>query len=266
FERLLAGIQKDDAVRAMVFTSAKPDAFVAGAKIDFLQTLKTASEATAVARLAQAGFNRLDAFPKPVVAAIHGSCLGGGLEWALACDYRIASDSPQTALGQPEVQLGLIPGGGGTQRLPRLIGTPTALDLILTGKTVRPSKARRLGLVDEVVPRPILLQVAIQRAQELASGKRRLERNLRSFAAAKPGVAGFLKGLTNKDLWSQLALEDNPLGRRGLFEQARKERPEKNPGKYPAPLKAPGTVRAGIEHRPAEGSKRGAQVFGRPGR
>ena len=103
--------------------------------------------------------------------------VGGGLEVVLACTYRVATDDRRTQLGQPEVQLGLIPGAGGTQRLPRLIGIAEALDLILTGKSVRASKARRLGLVDEVVPRPILLQVARRRAAELASGELRPDRS-----------------------------------------------------------------------------------------
>ncbi len=156
FATLLSRAEKDPAVKAVVFISGKKDNFVAGAKIDALQAIKTAADASAASRQGQQGFDRLDAFPKPVVAAIHGACLGGGLEWALACDYRIATDSPKTTLGLPEVQLGLIPGAGGTQRLPALIGAQAALDLILTGKNVKPSKAKKLGLVDEVVPVPIL--------------------------------------------------------------------------------------------------------------
>jgi 3-hydroxyacyl-CoA dehydrogenase/enoyl-CoA hydratase/3-hydroxybutyryl-CoA epimerase len=262
FDRLLDRAVKDAEVQAVVFTSGKKDNFIAGAKIDLLQAMKREEEAAQLSRQAQQGFDRLDAFAKPVVAAIHGSCLGGGLEWALACDYRIATDAPQTSLGFPEVQLGLIPGAGGTQRLPRLIGTPAALDLILTGKTVRPSKARKLGLVDEVVPKPILLSVAIQRARELASGKRRVERSHRFHSVGKHGLTGFLQGLTKKDLWSELALEDNPLGRRVLFEQARKQVLKKTKGKYPAPLKALEAVRAGLEHGIEEGLKLEAKSFG----
>ncbi len=262
FDRLLNRALKDAEVQAVVFTSGKKDNFVAGAKIDFLQTVKRVEEAVQLSRQAQQGFDRLDAFAKPVVAAIHGSCLGGGLEWALACDYRIATDAPQTGLGFPEVQLGLIPGAGGTQRLPRLIGTPAALDLILTGKTVRASKARKLGLVDEVVPKPILLAVAIQRARELASGKRQVERSHHFHSVGKHGLTGFLQGLTKKDLWSELALEDNPLGRRVLFEQARKQVLKKTKGKYPAPLKALEAVRAGLEHGIEEGLKLEAKSFG----
>ena len=100
--------------------------------------------------------SRVETLPKPVVAAIHGACLGGGLELALACHYRVATDHPKTQLGLPEVQLGLIPGAGGCQRLPRLIGARAALDMILTGKSERGAKALRLGLVDELVPPSIL--------------------------------------------------------------------------------------------------------------
>ena len=106
---------------------------------------------------------RLAALPFPTVAAIHGACLGGGLELALACRRRVATEHPKTRLGLPEVQLGLIPGLGGTQRLPRLIGVPDALDLILTGKQVDARKARRLGLVDDTC-HPADLRTAAERA------------------------------------------------------------------------------------------------------
>src|SRR5439155_899108 len=115
-------IEKDPEAKAVVIISGKKDSFIAGAKIDFLSTLKTAEEALEASRRGQEGFDRLEQFSKPVVCAIHGSCLGGGLEWAMACRYRVATDSPKTSLGQPEVQLGLIPGAGGTQRLPKLVG------------------------------------------------------------------------------------------------------------------------------------------------
>ena len=131
FTALMARAEKDPTVKAVVFLSGKKDSFIAGAKIDFLQTMRTAEEATAASRAGQREFDRLEAFPKPVVAAIHGACLGGGLEWALACTYRIATDSPKTTIGLPEVQLGLLPGAGGTQRLPALIGAQAALDIIL---------------------------------------------------------------------------------------------------------------------------------------
>jgi 3-hydroxyacyl-CoA dehydrogenase/enoyl-CoA hydratase/3-hydroxybutyryl-CoA epimerase len=265
FSALLARAERDPVVRAVVFISGKKDTFVAGAKIDFLQTLKTAAEATATSRQGQQGFDRLDAFGKPVVAAIHGACLGGGLEWALACDYRIATDSPKTNLGLPEVQLGLIPGAGGTQRLPALIGVQAALDLILTGKNVKPAKARKLGLVDEVVPAPILRTVAIRRARELAASTLRVERphgqGLKAVGQGK-GLGGFLKGLANTELWTEVALTDNPLGRKVLFDQARKQLLKKTRGKYPAPERALEAIRIGLESGRAAGLEAEARFFG----
>jgi 3-hydroxyacyl-CoA dehydrogenase/enoyl-CoA hydratase/3-hydroxybutyryl-CoA epimerase len=267
FASLLTRAEKDPAVKAVVFISGKKDGFVAGAKIDFLQTIKTAAEATAAARQGQQGFDRLDAFPKPVVAAIHGACLGGGLEWALACDYRIATDSPKTTLGLPEVQLGLIPGAGGTQRLPALIGVQAALDLILAGKNVKPAKAKKLGLVDEVVPAPILRTVAVRRARELAEGmkvERPRGQGLKAVAqqGRKGGLGGLLLGLANKEMWAEVALEDNPVGRKVLFDQARKQLRKKTRGKYPAPEKALEAIRIGVESGRAAGLEAEARFFG----
>ncbi len=266
FATLLSRAEKDPAVKAVVFLSGKKDNFVAGAKIDFLQTIKTAAEATAASRQGQQGFDRLDAFPKPVVAAIHGACLGGGLEWALACDYRIATDSPKTTLGLPEVQLGLIPGAGGTQRLPALIGAQAALDLILTGKNVKPAKAKKLGLVDEVVPAPLLRSLAVRRARELSEGlkvERTHGQGLKAVAQqGKKGLGGFLLGLANKELWAEVALEDNPVGRKVLFDQARKQLRKKTRGKYPAPERALQAIRIGLESGRAAGLEAEARFFG----
>lgn len=116
----------------------------------------------------------IHALPVPVIAAIHGACTGGGLELALACHGRICTDDPKTVLGLPEVQLGLLPGSGGTQRLPRLIGVSTALEMILTGKQLRAKQALKLGLVDDVVPHSILLEAAV----ELAKQERTVSRTL----------------------------------------------------------------------------------------
>ncbi|MBZ4416789.1 fatty acid oxidation complex subunit alpha FadJ [Myxococcus sp. RHSTA-1-4] len=268
FSRLMTRAERESEVKAVVFISGKKDTFVAGAKIDFLQTIKTAEEATAISRNGQEGFDRLDAFPKPVVAAIHGACLGGGLEWALACDYRIATDSPKTSLGLPEVQLGLIPGAGGTQRLPALIGVQAALDLILTGKSLKPSKAKKLGVVDEVVPVPILRKLSLQRARELAAGTLKVERKhgqgLKAVVEGgkKKGLAGFFQGLANKELWAEVALEDNPLGRKLVFDEARKQLLKKTRGRYPAPERALQVIRVGLESGHKAGQEAEAKAFG----
>jgi len=149
FGAVLDALEKDPAVKAIVLASGKKDGFVAGAKIEMLRDVKSAAQAATLSRDAQSGFDRLERFAKPVVAAIQGACLGGGLEWAMACHYRVAANDKKTQLGLPEVQLGVIPGAGGTQRLPRLVGIATALDLVLAGKTVKPKKALAIGLIDE---------------------------------------------------------------------------------------------------------------------
>ncbi|HET9596635.1 MAG TPA: fatty acid oxidation complex subunit alpha FadJ [Anaeromyxobacteraceae bacterium] len=249
---ILRGLEKDPAVRAMVVASGKKDGFVAGAKIEMIQAVQNAAEAEALSRAAQRGFDELENASKPVVAAVHGACLGGGLELALACRWRVASDDRRTQLGLPEVQLGLIPGAGGTQRLPRLIGIAAALDLILAGKSVRARKAQKLGLVDEVVPAPILLDVARRRARELADG------TLRRSAPA--GVQKLTKG--GVGALQKLALEENPLGRELLFREARRKLLSKTGGHYPAPERALDAVQHGFHKGMEQGLLREARSFG----
>ncbi|NRD54934.1 fatty acid oxidation complex subunit alpha FadJ [Corallococcus exiguus] len=267
FSDLLLQAERDPEVKAVVFISGKKDNFVAGANIDFLQTIKSPADVEAISRAAHAEFDRLEAFSKPVVAAIHGACLGGGLEWALACHYRIVTDSPKSVVGLPETQLGLIPGAGGTQRLPALIGAEAALDLILTGKNVKPSKAKKLGVVDEVVPVPMLKDIALKRAAELAAGTLKVERSHQGFKAVaqsskKKGIAGLFQGLINKDLWKEAALEDNPLGRKVMFDQAKKQLLKKTRGKYPAQEKALQVIRVGLESGRKAGLEAEAKAFG----
>jgi 3-hydroxyacyl-CoA dehydrogenase / enoyl-CoA hydratase / 3-hydroxybutyryl-CoA epimerase len=137
FGELLARLESRTDVRGVVLRSGKPDGFIAGADIKDFAAIKSALEAESLSREGQALLGRLAALPIPVVAAIHGACLGGGLETALACRYRVASDDAKTVVGLPEVMLGLVPGAGGTQRLPRLIGLRAALDLILTGRSLK---------------------------------------------------------------------------------------------------------------------------------
>lgn len=255
FEQSFAAIAGDPRVKAVVLASAKPDSFVVGADVGMLAKVRTQAEATALARGGQQAMQRLEDLGrrKPVVAAIHGPALGGGLELALACTYRIASDDKKTQLGQPEVQLGLIPGAGGTQRLPALIGIAQALDLILAGKSVRAAKARKLGLVDEVVPKAILVDLSRRRALELAAGELKVQRDKVEFK---------LPRLLQTEVLQQIALEDNPVGRKILFQQARKAVRAKTRGHYPAPEKALEAIRAGVEKGAEEGYRVEAQLFG----
>ncbi|MDO6705150.1 fatty acid oxidation complex subunit alpha FadJ [Photobacterium sp. 1_MG-2023] len=227
---------KKSEIKGLVVHSGKPDNFVAGADIRMLAACTTAQEAEALAIQGQTMFQRLEALPFHVVAAIHGPCLGGGLELALACHSRVCTDAGITKLGLPEVQLGLLPGSGGTQRLPRLIGVANALDLILTGKQLRAKKAKQLGVVDECVPESILLTVA----ESLA-----------------------LKGKpTRKHSFQDWAMGGNPVGRTLVFDQARKKIREKTRGNYPAADAILDVIKYGLQHGMSKGLKEEARRFG----
>jgi enoyl-CoA hydratase len=160
-----SGLAGDSAVRAIILTGAGEKAFAAGADIGELASL-SATEGQELARRGQAVFRRIETCGKPVIAAIQGFALGGGCELAMACTIRIASE--RARLGQPEVKLGLLPGYGGTQRLPRLVGKGAALKLLLTGDMVGAEEAFRIGLVDEVVPAEALMSRAETLARAIA--------------------------------------------------------------------------------------------------
>lgn len=164
FEAVLRDARKIPGLRAMVIISGKPDTFIAGADIHMIAGCTEASQAQALSESGQRLFNLIENYPLPVVAAIHGNCLGGGLELAMACRSRVVTDSDKTRLGLPEVQLGLLPGSGGTQRLPALIGLTAALDMMLTGRQLRAKQAVKIRLADDIVPPEILLETAVARA------------------------------------------------------------------------------------------------------
>jgi 3-hydroxyacyl-CoA dehydrogenase / enoyl-CoA hydratase / 3-hydroxybutyryl-CoA epimerase len=139
--------------KGLAILSAKDNGFAAGADIEEFTRLKDAEEAMAFTVLGNETFDRIEALPFPTVALVHGFCMGGGTELALACRYRVMDDGPKTRMGLPEVLIGIVPGWGGARRLPALIGAANALDLMLTGRTVDARRARKLGLVDAVTPR-----------------------------------------------------------------------------------------------------------------
>ena len=168
-EEELVALDGDEGVRAIVLKGAGERAFVAGADISEFPSLREAApqQNGGSARGIQKLGHRMDAAHTPFVAAIHGFCLGGGLELAMCCDIRVCSDDAQ--LGQPEIKLGLIPGGGGTQRLPRLVGLGRALLLNLTGDFVDAATAYEWGLVEKVVPREELHETALGIARTIAA-------------------------------------------------------------------------------------------------
>jgi 3-hydroxyacyl-CoA dehydrogenase/enoyl-CoA hydratase/3-hydroxybutyryl-CoA epimerase len=229
-------VRDNNALQGLVFISGKPDNFIAGADINMIAGCQNAQEAQALARQGQQIMAEIAALPIPVVAAIHGACLGGGLELALACHSRICTDNEKTRLGLPEVQLGLLPGSGGTQRLPRLIGVSSALDMILTGKQLRPRQAMKLGLVDDVVPQSILLNAAV----ELALKGRKPSRQL---AVRERILAG-------------------PLGRSLLFSIVKKKTEQKTQGNYPATQRIIETIRTGLQQGTHSGYEAEAKAFG----
>jgi 3-hydroxyacyl-CoA dehydrogenase/enoyl-CoA hydratase/3-hydroxybutyryl-CoA epimerase len=159
---------KSDVIRSVIFRSGKPDSYLAGADITTIEVMKTVDEALGLIEKAQEVFQELAELPQMTVAVIDGACMGGGTELALACKYRIISDSPSTRLGLPEVQLGVLPGAGGTQRLPRLVGVPTALQMISSGAIIAAERALEIGAIDETAQGD-LEAAAIAAARRLAT-------------------------------------------------------------------------------------------------
>ncbi len=214
-------IEDDKSIEALVVISRKPSIFIAGADIAEIPKLDSSERLMKL----QSVFTYLENLPIPTIAAIHGACMGGGTEFSLSCDYRIVSDAPETKIALPEVMLGVIPGWGGTQRLPRLIGLVPALDMILTGKTVDGKKAKKLGLADKIAPKEVLEEKAIAWAVELAKTKRK--------RTSYPG---------SQDLQGKI-LSTVPGGNWFVFEKAKKDLLDKTKGNYPAPLAALNVVK-----------------------
>jgi 3-hydroxyacyl-CoA dehydrogenase/enoyl-CoA hydratase/3-hydroxybutyryl-CoA epimerase len=235
---VLERVRSDAGIVAVVLVSGKRDSFIVGANIELLTKIKFAGDAERMSREVSRGLAELGSLGKPVVAAVHGPALGGGFELALACTAIVASDDAKTTLGLPEVQLGVLPGANGLLRVAERAGLRVALDLGLTGKGVKAEKALRLGLVDEVCPHAVLVEVAAARATSLVG-----KPPVRSRGAGRPRL-------------ERLALEQNPLGRRLLFRKAREETRKKTRGHYPAPERILGV----LERYGAKGLRAAAEL------
>jgi len=191
-ERVFDELARDATAKVVVLTGAGRF-FVAGAEIRVLAGIASAKEGTEMALRGQAILNKIEAFEKPVIAAINGACLGGGLELALCCHIRIAAESAR--LGLPEINLGIMPGFGGTQRLPRILGRSKATELILTGDPVSAQEAKALGLVSQVVPDADLLRQVQGLARRIASkGQVAVRTALRAIHQGE--AVGLAEGLT----------------------------------------------------------------------
>ena len=241
FKELMDRFEEDDEVEGIVIISGKEGNFIAGADVEMLKNKSAPEGIEELSRRGNKLLLRLENFSKPVVAAIHGACIGGGNEVAMACHYRVASKDSATTFGQPEVKLGLLPGGGGTQRLPRLIGLQNALTYELTGKNIYPRKAYKMGLVDELTHKDAILTAAKKAVRKINSGE---------FSRKdKRGLGAKL-------------LEGNPIGRKIIFSQARKRAQSNTKGNYPAPFKIIDCIEEGYKNGLEAGLEKESIGFG----
>lgn len=222
WEKLVQELKKDVVIQALVVESSKKNIFIAGADLSLLSQIRDPEDALQKAKRGQALFQSWSELPFPTVAVIDGACLGGGLELALACTYRLVTDNDKTQLGLPEVTLGILPGWGGTQRLPRLIGLSRALPLILSGKSLSGSQALKSGIADAMVAKEFLEEGKKRFLQDILSegGKKRI------LEKRKPVW------------WTHWLLDKNPFGHALVFHLAKKDVLKQTKGHYPAPLKA----------------------------
>jgi len=242
-DQLLDELAADRQVKALVIRSGKPGIFIAGADIAEIRDITDRMRGEELSRRGQAVMNKVEALPFPTVAAIHGACLGGGLELALSCNYRVISNDPKTILGLPEVKIGVVPGWGGTQRLPRLVGLTNSLEMILTGKSVPAKKAKKIGLADEMTYPETFLNVAVSMAQQ---------------AIGKPRPSGIR---ARRPLFVKI-LESNPLTRAFLFRMAQRSVAAETRGNYPAPPAALKAVHYGYRHGLSAGYEYEASTLG----
>ncbi|XP_053779722.1 trifunctional enzyme subunit alpha, mitochondrial [Desmodus rotundus] len=256
FIEVMNEIWASDQVRSAVLISSKPGCFIAGADINMIASCKTPEEVREISQEGQKMFEKLEKSTKPIVAAISGSCLGGGLELAISCQYRIATKDKKTALGVPEVLLGLLPGAGGTQRLPKLVSIPAAFDMMLTGRNIRADRAKRMGLVDQLVE-PLgpgikppeertveyLEEVAVTFAKGLADKKISLKRN-----------RGLMEKLTSYAM-------SIPFVRQQVYKKVEEQVRKQTKGLYPAPLKIIDVVKTGLEQGKEAGYLAESQKF-----
>lgn len=241
---ILEQLARQTDLRALVFTSAKPDVFIAGADIKELQLIATVEEGYSKARAGQQLFQRLADLPFPSLAVIDGACLGGGLECALACTFRLVTDADKTSLGLPEVTLGILPGWGGTQRLPSLVGPSLAVDLILSGRTLNGLKAFKSGLADRICARAFLADTVATMVEEITTptGRAKL---LARRASLRRFPQTFIDGIGRPLLWSQ----------------AHKTLMRKTKGAMPAPLAALAVIKRTYGGSLAAGLEAEARAF-----
>ncbi len=245
FAKLFEQLADDREVRCLVIKSGKPSGFIAGADIKEIQSIRDPADAEAKSGSGQEVLNRLDDLPFPTIAVIDGAAMGGGLELALACDYRVATDNPRTRIGLPETGLGIIPGFGGTYRLPRTVGLMQALQMILSGSPVDGKKAAKIGLVDACYPTEFI------------------DDRTRSFVAGILESSSGSPAVKRKRPVGVRLLEGNPIGRTVLFSRVKRETLRRTGGHYPAQMAALRVVRRSIHGGRKRALERERREFGR---
>ncbi|XP_061890499.1 hydroxyacyl-CoA dehydrogenase trifunctional multienzyme complex subunit alpha a [Entelurus aequoreus] len=257
-KEVMGEIWSNGAVKSAVLISSKPGCFIAGADINMIQACKSSEEVSRLSQEGQKMFEKIEKSPIPVVAAINGSCLGGGLEFAIACQYRIATKSHKTILGTPEVMLGLLPGAGGTQRLPKMVGLPGAFDMMLTGRNIRADKAKKMGLVHQLVDP---LGPGVKPAEE------------RTIEYLEEVAVGVARGIANKKVplskekSLMQKLQDTVMGlgpvKKKIYNTVSEKVQKQTKGLYPAPVKIIESVKTGVEEGREAGYLAEAENFGK---
>ncbi|CAF1300207.1 unnamed protein product [Rotaria sordida] len=248
-------LKKDDNIKGIIVISAKPGSFIAGADINMFESVKSRDELYQMSRNGQEIMNQIEQSSKPIIAAIAGSCLGGGFEVALACHYRIGMNDKRTGFGVPEVKLGLLPGAGGTQRLLKNLSLSDALDLILTGKEIKAKKAKAMGLVDILVE-PIRSDVQDMEEQNIEYLRSIAIRKVKEIVVQKPTKRKF--GLM-ENIKSIIML--NSYVRNYILSQAQAKVMSQTQGLYPAPLKILDVIQQTLENGSKVGLNAEAEAF-----
>jgi 3-hydroxyacyl-CoA dehydrogenase/enoyl-CoA hydratase/3-hydroxybutyryl-CoA epimerase len=243
-DNLLDDLSGRKDISCLIIQSGKPTIYIAGADINEIEHIIDPDQGYQVSRVGQDIFAKIEKLPFPTIALINGACMGGGTEMTLACTYRLASDHPKTKLALPEVNIGLFPGWGGTQRLPRLIGLQRSLDVILTGRNLNAKRALRSGIIDKIVPQELVLETGLQFARSVIAGENVLARSKRKQKGLLP-----------------VLLEKNPLGRAIVFRMAKKAVLQKTHGHYPAPLAALKVIKKGYRKSLQKGLEIEAKSF-----
>lgn len=244
-ERVVHEVESNAEIKALVFASRKQGNFIAGADLTSMTQGGFDFEAAAAyGDRGRAIFQRVSELNVTTIACINGTCLGGGTELTLACDYRVASNDSKTKIGLPEVQLGILPAWGGVSRLPRMINLTDALDMMLTGKNLKPKKAQKIGLLHLIPPPELLMKTTYQLAKDALAGK-----------------VGYLKKTEPKSNLMDKALNNFSAGHKIVFQQARKTVMKQSKGFYPAPLKILETVQNSLHLPLTEAFKLEGEAF-----